>query len=83
MKFLSSTAGLPAVRLQAAQRLEIWLTNQKLLRPATDLLLSICINCNPEVQSDTDTINALLRLRLKVPVCFDFLFSGIVKTNSL
>lgn len=66
IKFLASTAGLPAVRSQAAQRLEMWLSNQKLLKPATDLLLSVCLNCSTEVQSDTDVLNALLRLRLKV-----------------
>ena len=66
IKFLASTAGLPAVRAQAAQRLEMWLSNQKLSRPATDLLLSICVNCSTEAQSDTDVLNALLRLRLKV-----------------
>lgn len=66
LKFLASTAGLPGVRLQAAQRLEMWLSNQKLLKPATDLLLAVCINCNAEAPTDADVINALLRLRLKV-----------------
>lgn len=66
LKLLTSTAGLPSVRLQAAQRLEMWLSNQKLLKPATDLLLSICVNCSVEAPTDNDVINALLRLRLKV-----------------
>lgn len=66
LKFMASTSGLPAVRAQAAQRLEMWLSNQKLVRPATDLLLSVCLNCSTEVQTDTDVLNALLRLRLKV-----------------
>ncbi|XP_045031439.1 integrator complex subunit 1 [Daphnia magna] len=65
LKFMASTSGLPAVRAQAAQRLEMWLSNQKLVRPATDLLLSVCLNCSTEVQTDTDVLNALLRLRLK------------------
>merc|ERR1740128_560511 len=65
IKFLASVAGLAEVRLLAAPRLEIWLSNPKLSRPAAELLLAICINCNTETASDTDTINTLLRLRLK------------------
>jgi integrator complex subunit 1 len=70
---LTSTAGLPAVRTQAAQRLEMWLSNQKLVRPATDLLLAICVNCSTETPTDTDVLNALLRLRLKVVTLSTFL----------
>lgn len=72
---MTSTAGLPAVRTQAAQRLEMWLSNQKLVRPATDLLLSICVNCSTEAPTDTDVLNALLRLRLKVVITSMFLFN--------
>ena len=70
IKFLASTAGLPEVRILAVSRLEIWLSNPKLSRPASDLLLSICINCSTEAAGDTDVINTLLRLRLKVIINF-------------
>lgn len=66
LKFLVSTSGIPEVRVLASQRLELWLSNPKLSRQATDLLLSICINCSTTAATDTDVINTLLRLRLKV-----------------
>ena len=68
LKFLASTAGLSLVRMQASQRLEMWLSNQKLQRQATDLLLSICVNCLTDVATDADVLNTLLRLRLKVEI---------------
>ena len=66
LKFLASTAGIPEIRVLAAQRLELWISNPKLSRPAADLLLSICVNCSTTCPTDTDVFNALIRLRLKV-----------------
>ncbi|CAG2123276.1 unnamed protein product, partial [Medioppia subpectinata] len=59
---LISTAGLPTVRLIIAQKLEMWIQNPKLTRPAQDLLLSLCLNCN---ETDSEVIALLVKMRLK------------------
>lgn len=62
LKLLMATVGIPQVRVLVAQKIEAWLQNPKLSRPAQDLLLTVCINCTKE---DIDVINSLVRMRLK------------------
>ncbi|XP_064630438.1 integrator complex subunit 1-like isoform X2 [Lineus longissimus] len=65
LKLIAATCGYPEIRSLAVQRLEMWLQNPKLTRPAQDLLLSICLNCNQHSQVDVDIMAALIKIRLK------------------
>ncbi|XP_053212100.1 integrator complex subunit 1-like [Panonychus citri] len=71
LKLLISTVGIPQIRLLVAQKLEIWLQNPKLSRPAQDLLLAVCVNCTEE---DSDVISALVKMRLKTKVLMNHFF---------
>ncbi|XP_077980803.1 integrator complex subunit 1-like [Glandiceps talaboti] len=65
LRLLTATSGIVDVRVVAAPRLEMWLQNPKLTRPAQDLLMSVCLNCNTHTQEDVDVIGHLIRIRLK------------------
>lgn len=65
IRFLSSVCGIPEVRRHVAPRLEMWLQSPKLQRPATELLMSLCLNCNTHSQLDIECISHVIRLRLK------------------
>ncbi|GAB5582628.1 integrator complex subunit 1 isoform X2 [Prionailurus iriomotensis] len=68
LRLLTSTCGYKEVRLMAVQRLEMWLQNPKLTRPAQDLLMSVCMNCNTHGVEDMDVISHLIKIRLKPKV---------------
>lgn len=68
LRLLTSTCGYKEVRLMAVQRLEMWLQNPKLTRPAQDLLMSVCMNCNTHGAEDMDVISHLIKIRLKPKV---------------
>ncbi|XP_022672380.1 integrator complex subunit 1-like isoform X2 [Varroa destructor] len=74
LRLMVCTCGLSAVRALVAHRLETWLSNPKLTRPAQDLLLTTCMNCNQHNKHDQDVIEYLVRIRLKTkPVINNFL----------
>ncbi|XP_006737241.1 integrator complex subunit 1 isoform X4 [Leptonychotes weddellii] len=68
LRLLTSTCGYKEVRLMAVQRLEMWLQNPKLTRPAQDLLMSVCMNCSTHSVEDMDVISHLIKIRLKPKV---------------
>ncbi|KAM5301255.1 integrator complex subunit 1 isoform 2-T2 [Glossophaga mutica] len=68
LRLLASTCGYKEVRLMAVQRLEMWLQNPKLTRPAQDLLMSVCVNCGTHSAEDVDVISHLVKIRLKPKV---------------
>ncbi|XP_057343450.1 integrator complex subunit 1 isoform X3 [Manis pentadactyla] len=68
LRLLTSTCGYKEVRLMAVQRLEMWLQNPKLTRPAQDLLMSVCMNCSTHGSEDMDVISHLIKIRLKPKV---------------
>ncbi|XP_065397602.1 integrator complex subunit 1 isoform X3 [Macaca fascicularis] len=68
LRLLTSTCGYKEVRLLAVQKLEMWLQNPKLTRPAQDLLMSVCMNCNTHGSEDMDVISHLIKIRLKPKV---------------
>ncbi|XP_059981244.1 integrator complex subunit 1 isoform X1 [Lagenorhynchus albirostris] len=68
LRLLASTCGYKEVRLMAVQKLELWLQNPKLTRPAQDLLMSVCMNCGTHGPEDMDVISHLIKIRLKPKV---------------
>jgi len=65
LRFLTTVCGYSEVRLLASQRLETWLQNPKLTRPAQELLMSVAMNCNSHSLDDIEVIGNLVRMRLK------------------
>lgn len=72
LKLLSSASGLPEARLLASTRLEIWLQNPKLMKPAQELLLYTCINCKTHSAKDIQVIAFLAKIRLKTKALINF-----------
>ncbi|KAK7940544.1 hypothetical protein WMY93_003870 [Mugilogobius chulae] len=68
LRLLTATCGFKEARLMAVQRLEMWLQNPKLTRPAQDLLMSLCMNCNTHGADDLEVISNLIKIRLKPKV---------------
>ncbi|XP_043945691.1 integrator complex subunit 1 [Protopterus annectens] len=68
LRLLTATCGYKEVRQMAVQRLEMWLQNPKLTRPAQDLLMSVCMNCNSHSAEDIEAISNLIKIRLKPKV---------------
>ncbi|KAI7803394.1 integrator complex subunit 1 isoform X2 [Triplophysa rosa] len=68
LRLLTATCGYKEIRLMAIQRLEMWLQNPKLTRPAQDLLMSLCMNCNTHGSDDMEVISNLIKIRLKPKV---------------
>lgn len=65
IKFLSSTSGMPEVRALAVTRLELWIHNSKLNKPAQELLTYICLNVSAQLQRDQEVLSNLVKMRLK------------------
>uniref|UniRef100_T1J830 Uncharacterized protein n=1 Tax=Strigamia maritima TaxID=126957 RepID=T1J830_STRMM len=75
LRVLTTASGFSEVRLIAATRMELWLQNPKLMRPAQELLLSVCLNCNQHNQQDVEVISHLIKIRLKTkPLINHYLF---------
>lgn len=53
LKLLTSTAGMIEVRVFVMQRMEVWLQTAKLMKPAQELLLAVCVNCSSNTPKDT------------------------------
>lgn len=74
LRLLVCACGISEVRSIVAHRLETWLQNPKLTRPAQDLLLTVCMNCNQHNKHDVEVIGCLIRIRLKTkPVVNHFM----------
>ncbi|XP_077172247.1 integrator complex subunit 1 [Paroedura picta] len=68
LRLLSATCGYKEIRQMSVQRLEMWLQNPKLTRPAQDLLMSVCTNCNTHSSEDVEVVSNLIKIRLKPKV---------------
>lgn len=68
LRLLTAACGYKEGRMMAVQRLEMWLQNPKLTRPAQDLLMSVCMNCNTHGSEDIEVISNLIKIRLKPKV---------------
>lgn len=77
LRMLSATCGLVEVRLNATQRLEMWLQNPKLTRPAQELLMYVCVNCSTHTQRDIEVMSNIIKIRLKTKALINFYLSSI------
>ncbi|XP_060529675.1 integrator complex subunit 1 [Cylas formicarius] len=65
VRFLSTASGLNEIRVIGVSRIEAWLHNHKLMKPAQELLAHLCYNCSANSQRDLEVIAQLSKLRLK------------------
>lgn len=65
LKFASSSCGIPEVRSLAITRLELWIHNAKMVKPAQELLEYICYNICATQAKDQEVLSQLLKMRLK------------------
>lgn len=67
LRFLSATCGLGEVRALASLggRLEHWMHNGKLMKPAQELLTYLCYNVTGLGQRDNEVLANLVKMRLK------------------
>lgn len=65
LKFLSSVSGISDIRAMAITRLELWIHNGKLMKPAQELLTYICYNVNSNTIRDHEVLANLVKMRLK------------------
>lgn len=67
LRFLSATCGLSEVRALASHggRLEHWMHNGKLMKPAQELLTYLCYNVTGVGQRDHEVLANLVKMRLK------------------
>lgn len=77
LKLLSSTCGFVEIRNIAVPRLEMWLHNHKLMKPAYELLSYICYNCTSHTQKDVEVISQLVKMRLKTKSVINLYLNGV------
>ncbi|XP_072761874.1 integrator complex subunit 1 [Anoplolepis gracilipes] len=77
LKLLSSACGFVEIRNIAVPRLEVWLHNPKLMRPAQELLIYICYNCTSHTQRDVEVISQLVKMRLKTKAVINLYLNGV------
>lgn len=77
LKLLSSACGFVEIRNVAVPRLEVWLHNPKLMRPAQELLIYICYNCTSHTQRDVEVISQLVKMRLKTKAVINLYLNGV------
>ncbi|XP_058452924.1 integrator complex subunit 1 [Malaya genurostris] len=65
LKFLSLACGIPEIRAVAIPRLELWIHNGKLMKPAQELLTFICYNVTGQSTKDQEVLSNLVKMRLK------------------
>lgn len=65
LKFVATASGINDVRAMAVTRLELWLHNAKLMKPAQELLTYICFNVNSNSLRDNEVLANLVKMRLK------------------
>lgn len=67
LRLLSATCGIGEVRVMASYggRLEHWMHNGKLMKPAQELLTYICYNVTGQTSRDQEVLANLVKMRLK------------------
>lgn len=83
LRLLSSTCGFVEIRIIAVPKLEMWLHNPKLMRPAQELLSYVCYNCITHTQRDVEVISQLVKMRLKTKAVINIYLNGVRELISL
>lgn len=65
IRFLSTTSGICEVRSLGATRLELWIHNGKLMKPAQELLTYVSYNVTGQTVKDHEVLSNLVKMRLK------------------
>lgn len=65
LKFLSTVTGIQEVRALCVTRLELWIHNGKLMKPAQELLTYLCYNISAASVKDHEVLSNLVKIRLK------------------
>ncbi|XP_063991596.1 integrator complex subunit 1 [Diachasmimorpha longicaudata] len=77
LKLLSSACGFVEIRNISVPRLEMWLHNPKLMKPAQELLIYICYNSTTHTQRDIEVISQLVKMRLKTKAVISLYLNGV------
>lgn len=77
LRFLSTTTGISEVRAMAVSRLELWIHNGKLMKPAQELLTYICYNVSSHSARDHEVLANLVKMRLKTKPLINIYMSCI------
>lgn len=77
LRLMSSACGFVEIRNIAVPRLEMWLHNPKLMKPAQELLCYICYNCTSHTQRDVEVISQLVKIRLKTKAVINLYLNGV------
>lgn len=78
LRFLSSTCGISEVRALAVSRLELWIHNGKLMKPAQELLTYICYNVSSHSARDHEVLANLVKMRLKTKALIN-IYMGCIR----
>lgn len=65
LKFLATVSGINDIRAMTITRLELWIHNGKLMKPAQELLTYICYNVSSQSIRDHEVLSNLVKMRLK------------------
>ena len=77
LRLLSSSCGFVEIRNVAVSRIEMWLHNPKLMKPAQELLCYICYNCTSHTNRDIEVISQLVKIRLKTKAVINLYLNGV------
>ena len=77
LKLLSSTCGFAEIRNIVVSRLEMWMHNPKISKPAQELLVYVCYNCTSHTQRDVEIISQLVKMRLKSKSVINLYLNGV------
>ncbi|KAJ8668061.1 hypothetical protein QAD02_009724 [Eretmocerus hayati] len=77
LKLLSTACGFVEMRNLVVPKLEMWLHNPKLMRPAQELLSYVCYNCTTHTQRDVEVISQLVKMRLKTKAVINLYLNGV------
>lgn len=78
LRFLSSVSGIGEVRAMAVTRLELWIHNGKLMKPAQELLTYICYNVTSHSARDHEVLSNLVKMRLKTKALIN-IYMGCIR----
>ena len=65
VKFLISACGLVEVRQLVVPKLEMWIMNPKVFKPAQELLMVTAMNCSTHSPADVEILGNFIKLRFK------------------